>query len=54
MEHSRQPLFCGDTIVNFHKAETLPFVAIVLDMDTDLRDTKLIASLSSGNIVPIE
>ena len=51
-EENRQPcFFCDDSTGELHNAETMALDAHVRSIATDLRDTKLLAKLSSGDMV---
>jgi hypothetical protein len=47
-------LFCDGTNGNLHKAETMSLDARVRGMALDLRDSKLLAKLSTGDMIAIE
>jgi len=55
-EESHRPacFFCDETTGDFHKAETISLDTRVRNIATELRDTKLLAKLSVGNMIAID
>jgi len=55
-EETHQPtcFFCDETTGDFHKAETISLDTRVRQIATELRDTKLLAKLSVGDMIAID
>ena len=56
IKHTHQPacFFCDETTGDFHKAETISLDNRVRHIATELRDTKLFAKLSVGDMIAID
>ena len=56
IKHTHQPacFFCDETTGDFHKAETISLDNRVRHLATELRDTKMLAKLSVGDMIAID
>ena len=56
LKHTHQPacFFCDETTGDFHKAETISLDNRVRHIATELRDAKLLAKLSVGDMIAID